>query len=493
MSSRSSLHSRTRSPLSLFLLGTLAGACDGDKIDTGDSGPDACLPPQMSLSSADAVYVGAAGTDHLGERVEGSQDLNGDGVPDVVITSTSAGGSSNLFSGKVVLAANPVEGQVDMGTSALASITGNAAYDYLGDDLQVIDFTGDGYAEVMIGARGSDAGATDGGSAYIFVGPVEGEMVADDADVYINSEYEGAYVGMGFAGGGDMDGDNSNDLAVGMPGIDYMITFRGPFGAGELDIDDDLYQVFVYEQTLDQVAASLATVDMDGNGVDDLYVAAPEFYKGGERVGKIYAVFDPLTLGEEVYFEDIEGAVVGTSSYNRPGRDIEPVDDVNGDGYTDLFLGVDYGAENTGTAGGSKEGKAVLFYGPLRTERTVEQADAFLVGVAAGDEAGTQVDVPGDVNGDGALDFLVGAPGVDEAGDDAGAAYLAYGPITGTFSLADSDVRFDGVTPGSGAGTGVSGARDVNGDGFSDLYISAPGDPGGSATGATFLLLGCTL
>ena len=104
----------------------------------------------------------------------------------------------------------------------------------------------------------------------------------------------------------------------------------------------------------------------------------------------------------------------------------------------------------------------------------------------AGALAGLQVDVPGDVNGDDYADFLIGAPGSDYGGAEAGAAYVVFGPISGTVTLDKADVRLDGVAPGQRAGYGVSKGGDVNTDGYADLLVSTA-----NATGAVFLVHGC--
>src|SRR5678815_1044130 len=123
-------------------------------------------------------------------------------------------------------------------------------------------------------------------------------------------------------------------------------------------------------------------------------------------------------------------------------------------------------------------------------------ADAKLVGEEAGDLAGW-VAGPGDVNGDGHDDVLVGARGNAEGGDSevygaAGAAYLVLGPVTGTLDLSMADAKLVGEEPGDDAGHCVSGAGDVDGDGHDDLLIGAPlhDERGGSETGAAYLLLG---
>ena len=112
-------------------------------------------------------------------------------------------------------------------------------------------------------------------------------------------------------------------------------------------------------------------------------------------------------------------------------------------------------------------------------------ADAKLTGEATYDYAGYSVSGAGDVNGDGWDDLLVGADGEDFGGTVAGAAYLVLGPVSGTVDLGASDAKLSGEAGGDYAGVSVSGAGDVDGDGSDDLLVGA--------LGAAYLVLGANL
>jgi hypothetical protein len=98
-------------------------------------------------------------------------------------------------------------------------------------------------------------------------------------------------------------------------------------------------------------------------------------------------------------------------------------------------------------------------------------------GAAAGDVFGLSVSSAGDVNGDGYADVIVGAPGNDTAGTDAGRAYVFYG---GPGADAAADLTLTGAGAGDVFGFSVSSAGDVNGDGYADVIVGALGsEPGG--------------
>jgi hypothetical protein len=113
---------------------------------------------------------------------------------------------------------------------------------------------------------------------------------------------------------------------------------------------------------------------------------------------------------------------------------------------------------------------------PAPITRSVDAADAVLLGEGKQDASGVSIATVGDVNGDGFEDILVGAHGSDRGSRDGGAAYLVHGPISGPVDLGTADAIFVGEGFGASAGEVVSGAGDLNADGFDDLLISAPGD-----------------
>ena len=114
-----------------------------------------------------------------------------------------------------------------------------------------------------------------------------------------------------------------------------------------------------------------------------------------------------------------------------------------------------------------------------------------VIGIADGDYAGFSVSAAGDVNGDGFGDFIVGAERADEGGTDRGAAYVVFGKMDGypaglTLSSLNGSNGFklSGDFDVDSAGYSVSGAGDVNGDGFDDVIVGAPGANAGGGTNA---------
>lgn len=115
---------------------------------------------------------------------------------------------------------------------------------------------------------------------------------------------------------------------------------------------------------------------------------------------------------------------------------------------------------------------------------------AFYGGDQAGDQLGSDLAGVGDVNGDGYPDFVMSAPYASNGSDyAAGAAYLVYGQASGMLG-AKERIAFGAAT--SRYGYSVSGAGDINGDGYSDVIIGAPFWPeqASFARGAALIYLG---
>ncbi len=112
-----------------------------------------------------------------------------------------------------------------------------------------------------------------------------------------------------------------------------------------------------------------------------------------------------------------------------------------------------------------------------------------LDGAAAGDFFGFAISGAGDVNGDGYADLAVGAYAHNGNGHDSGRVYLYGGGTTGL--SATPDLVIDGQAANDLFGFAVNSAGDVNGDGFADLVIGAfANDTGGDGAGRGYLLLG---
>ena len=193
----------------------------------------------------------------------------------------------------------------------------------------------------------------------------------------------------------------------------------------------------------------------------------------------------------------------GVAAFDVSGaRSVSGAGDVNGDGFDDMLIGALY----ADPGGRVEAGQSYVVFGsgagfPAEFElSSLDGSNGFaLTGIAAGDNSGWSVNGPGDVNGDGFDDLLIGAPNADPGGrNQAGQSYVVFGSGAG-FPAEVELSRLDGSngftlngTRSSISGRAVSGAGDVNGDGFADLLIGAPfAGPGGrNLAGRSYVVFG---
>jgi hypothetical protein len=202
--------------------------------------------------------------------------------------------------------------------------------------------------------------------------------------------------------------------------------------------------------------------------------------------------FDPNTS-----LSNANASFLGEADKDWSGYSVAGAGDVNGDGYDDFLISA-YGYDAIWDL--DDEGKTYLILGDATTSWGMDfdlaNADASFIGESTSDCSGSSVAGAGDVNGDGYDDFLIGAPYYDATEpSDEGKTYLILGREAADWgmdvNLANADASFIGENATDWSGWSVAGAGDVNGDGYDDFLIGAPGDPNrGDSPGKTYLILG---
>ena len=174
-------------------------------------------------------------------------------------------------------------------------------------------------------------------------------------------------------------------------------------------------------------------------------------------------------IGQDVQLTLHAPVTVYTDERSYLGAALDGAGDVNGDGYADILIGAPQMDGDQALSGQA----LVLLGGPLDGTYHSEQADLRLLGSEMSDYLGTAVVGAGDRDGDGFDDIAVGAPGVDVAGTDGGAAYVLRGGPEARITLAD-----DATTSLFGeelmeAGQSLA-SGDIDGSGGPDLLVGAP-------------------
>lgn len=203
--------------------------------------------------------------------------------------------------------------------------------------------------------------------------------------------------------------------------------------------------------------------DLNGDGVADFASTAPTNDAGGVNAGRVY-VYSGAS-GAELF------RVTGDVANAQLGFSVDAVGDLNGDGTEDLVIGA--AAINT-----TMPGFIVAVSGTNGSELYR------LSGLAPGEAFGYGVGRYADMNGDGVMDFLVGAPGRSPGGvGGAGVAVVVSGATGAVISTRP------GTVAGGLLGAGLRGVGDLNGDGVHEYAVGAFGQAGG---GAIYVINGAT-
>lgn len=296
------------------------------------------------------------------------------------------------------------------------------------------------------------------------------------------------YAGSAVAGVGDVNRDGAYDLLIGAQGHTERDQYAGAAYLihGPASGTTDLSQAdarFLGEDLDDRAGISVVGAgDLNGDGFDDIAIGAYQNDTSGSDAGAVYVFYGPLA--GDYAANDADARLLGERAGDEAGRALDGGRDVTGDGVPDILVGGRY--NGTGDVGA-----AYVVAGPIRGDLSLTDAFAKLIGEYPDDRAGSHVAFAGDIDGDGAEDLLIGAPGNDEGEDGAGAAYLVRGPVSGEVALATAAAKFVGIGISDVAGGTVAAGGDINGDGFGDLIVSAIGnDTGGSNAGAVYLFYG---
>ena len=439
----------------------------------------ALIQPNLQAETtppADITITGEGGDDDFGWHVAPAGDVNGDGIPDLIIGAPSNDAVAG-FAGRAYLFYGPFTGNINA-ANADAIISAEAFGDNLGFSVASAgDVNNDGFDDIIIGARSNDTRGIQSGRVYLFHGPLDGELAATDADAIISGAAF-AELGRAVAPAGDLNGDGFDDILLGtdIAGGSFQgqaFLFNGPLSGERTAASADA--IITGSFSNESFGESVASAgDLNGDGINDLIFGAPRFPLNGADTGRAYVFFGPIA--GSMIATDADAIIFGEAINDGFGRSVASARDVNGDGADDVVVGADQ-LFNQGA------GKAYVFYGPLSGNIQAADAGAILLGEAAQDGFGISVSGAGDFNEDGFDDVIVGAWDNGGGGGRSGRAYTFFGPLAGTIAAADADFIVTGA-PSDELGMSVA-ADDLNGDGVGDLIIGAPqfadGDPGYTA------------
>ncbi len=398
-----------------------------------------------------------------GMRVAGGGDFNGDGYSDIAVSAPfyDNGGTDE---GKVFIYYGGSSGLISYSYSyTMEGDQDSARFGY--SVASAGDVNGDGYSDLIISAPYYDNGATDEGKVFVYYGSSVGFYTSTPDWYKEGNDQDGALYGYSVSSAGDVNGDGYNDIIIGVPYYD-----KEDINEGVAEVyygsKNGLLSTYSWrgEGNRDSVYYGYNVAcagDVNGDGYSDILVGVPYYDNGEEDEGCIF-----LYMGySSELTEDVDWVNTSGQTDARLGWSVSSAGDVNGDGYSDIIVGA-YRYDN----GYTDEGAAFIYYGGANGIDSLY--DWMATGGKDGAYFGYSVASAGDVNGDGYSDVIVGAKYyTDASGDSCGAVFAYYGS---PFGPPTSASWWDLGNVGDSYGACVSSAGDFNGDGYSDIIVSAP-------------------
>lgn len=484
--------------------------------------PALLFPSSLAVSALDGTngfrIDGIAQDDRSGIAVSFAGDVNGDGTDDLIIG--ASGANSQTGESYVVFGSSS-----GLGASvSLTSLDGTDGFRLSGADFgdetgtsvsRAGDVNGDGIDDLIIGAIGGDTFASSAGESYVVFGTDSGFAAnlslatLDGTDGFLIHGVDASGLsGASVSAAGDVNGDGVDDLIIGAPQADvggtadagksYVVFgtnagFGATLSVGSLNGVNGFSIGGLAASDLSGFSVSSAG-DLNDDGIDDLVVGAQG---ANSNAGASYVLFGSSTgFATDFLLSTLTGSngfqIDGLDTGDQSGYSVSAAGDINDDGIDDLVIGA------RGANGGAGEtyvvfGTSAAFAANLSLS-ALDGTNGFrLDGVAAGEASGSSVSSAGDVNGDGIDDLIIGAPGTAPSG-----SYVVFGSDRG-FASSMALSTLDGtngfwISDAAGAneiGSAVSGGGDVNGDGFDDLIIGAPGVYATAPdAGATYVIFG---
>ncbi len=410
------------------------------------------------------------------------------------------------------------------------------------------DINGDTISDIIVGmpynainTGGSTAPHTsNSGEVYVIFGATASQpeilnatQLNGNNGFRVKSSEFGEEIGHQVAGAGDFNGDGIDDLIIATnvassiaPGTAYVIYGNDQWKQDIVELNNlDGKQGFSITgaASYDHTGTAVAGIgDFNDDGLDDIIVGGPTAQAGSTLLGGdgiAYIIYGDKNVIQNTNVNTFKNdtwnldAIDGTNGIRISGAgygddgglgfSVSGIGDFDGDGKPDIIVGA-----SSNDIRFSNASRSIVIYGGNVSKSLIEPRDitssrqlGFDIIGDPNENAGFSVSSAGDINGDGLTDLIIGAPSTldNASGHSSGRSYIIFGNndkysfiYLNQSLVGKGGFSIEGIEDGDMLGYSVSGAGDVNADGFDDLIIGVPGAKveGKENVGKAFILYG---
>lgn len=462
--------------------------------------PDIFLADFVS-GAAGFRIIGEGASNRVGCALSNGGDVNGDGLPDLLIGAFNGAPYANKVAGivYVIYGQHIPLGDIYMNETLPVTsgfrILGEVSGSKLGSSVTLAgDVNNDGYDDILIGAPQSNAvtGRTGSGTSYVVYGfsnvPTAAPTVYSIPTVQPTAS----------------PSVTPSVVSTAQPTIQTEIDLQTLPSSPQLG-----YQI-IGEYAADSSGGSVAAAgDLNRDGLQDFLLSAAGYdYESVIDTGIVYVLFGQATNVSTLDLRNFTTGprgfrITGIDYMETLGRCVASAGDFDGDGYPDIMVSATY------VAGTTSYGVYVFLnlgrmqvVADIAVYQFVTGSAGFVIHGSDTDGAGVSLSPAGDVNNDGVDDIIVGASAAvgPTGAPQTGIAYIIFGKRTTVFSdihlsafvSGPAGFRVIGAAGGDNLAYSVSRAGDVNGDEIDDIIIGARNVMinGLSGAGAAYVIFG---